>query len=197
MDTVASCISMKPEDSNALTAWRLVNWVRCLGEDLPQCFFQSLVSMVQDGERLLWILFCHTIFKDESQSYWNSDQLRDDQFALEKLVTPFWELPDSHWSLKASKPRTLFILTVKKNAIMLILAQSPNMSKLMQNRSKRVVKGQVLLKFWFRLHLDNPKRSYKSLTPRKDSELNKPMEMSVEVSLECGSICLQSLSRLS
>lgn len=46
MDTVASCISMKPEDNNALTAWRLVNWVRCLGEDLPQCFFQSLVSMV-------------------------------------------------------------------------------------------------------------------------------------------------------
>ena len=44
MDTVASCISMKPEDHNALMAWRLVNWVRCLGEDLPQCFFQSLVS---------------------------------------------------------------------------------------------------------------------------------------------------------
>lgn len=45
MDTVASCISMKPEDQNALMAWRLVNWVRCLAEDLPQCFFQSLSSI--------------------------------------------------------------------------------------------------------------------------------------------------------
>jgi len=36
---------------------------------------------------------------------------------------------------------------VKKNAIMLILAQSPNMPKLMQNQLKRVVKGQVFAEF--------------------------------------------------
>ncbi|CAJ1374166.1 unnamed protein product [Effrenium voratum] len=42
MDTVASCISMRPEDSKALLVWRLVNWVRCIGEDLLQCFFQTL-----------------------------------------------------------------------------------------------------------------------------------------------------------
>lgn len=96
MDTVASCISMKPEDNNALTAWRLVNWVRCLGEDLPQCFFQSLVSMV---DARWWKTLLDSVLPllqfskwDESQSYWNSDQLRlDDQSALEKLVT-FWEL---------------------------------------------------------------------------------------------------------
>ncbi|CAL1172368.1 unnamed protein product, partial [Cladocopium goreaui] len=57
MDTVASCISMKPEDQNALMAWRLVNWVRCLAEDLPQCFFQTLfiLTVKKNGIMLLSI----------------------------------------------------------------------------------------------------------------------------------------------
>lgn len=55
MDTVASCISMKPEDNNALTAWRLVNWVRCLGEDLPQCFFQTLFILTVKKNAIMLI----------------------------------------------------------------------------------------------------------------------------------------------
>jgi len=42
MDALATCCTLRPTDTKALLAWKMVNWFRCLGEDLPQSFLQTL-----------------------------------------------------------------------------------------------------------------------------------------------------------
>mmetsp|Transcript_15617 Transcript_15617/g.35889 ORF Transcript_15617/g.35889 Transcript_15617/m.35889 type:complete len:629 (+) Transcript_15617:53-1939(+) len=42
MDALATCCTLRPTDTKALLAWKMVNWFRCLGEDLPQSALQTL-----------------------------------------------------------------------------------------------------------------------------------------------------------